>query len=147
MRSIRLLAVVVLAVVLVLSSMQGALATIISASLDPECGPPGTSVTLTITFTGSHPTIQTYPDVGVIACLVGEGIISCPFTVPDGVHQITITITQEGAPSQTVAFCPSPVGGFVESVNAFTILAPWLAIIGLVGCIGTVVVVARKRQS
>ena len=38
------------------------------------------------------------------------------------------------------------VGGCVQPVNAFTIVAPWLAVIGLVGCVGTVVVVARKRE-
>jgi hypothetical protein len=29
--------------------------------------------------------------------------------------------------------------------NTFAIAAPWLAVIGLVGCIGTAVVVAKKR--
>ena len=38
-----------------------------------------------------------------------------------------------------------PVGGVVMPANKFAIAAPWLAIIGLVGCIGTVVVVAKKR--
>ena len=41
---------------------------------------------------------------------------------------------------------PAPVGGFVESVNTFALLSPWVAVIGLVGCIGTVVVVAKKRR-
>jgi hypothetical protein len=39
-----------------------------------------------------------------------------------------------------------PVGGFMEPVNKLVILAPWLAVIGLVGCIGTVAVVAKKRE-
>jgi len=44
--------------------------------------------------------------------------------------------------------CPAPaVGGVVMPAGMFAILAPWLAVIGLVGCIGTVVVVARKRRS
>jgi hypothetical protein len=146
MRSFRLLALVVLAVVLVLSSTQGAFATIISASLDPECGPPGTPVELTIRFTGSRPTIQTYPDLGPLGGDIGEGIVGYDFTVPDGVHQITITIIQDGAPSGTVTFCPSPVGGVVMPTNTFTIVVPWLALIGLVGCIGTVAVIARKRE-
>jgi len=38
------------------------------------------------------------------------------------------------------------VGGVVIPVNTFAVLAPWLAVIGLVGCIGTVVVVAKKRR-
>ena len=41
----------------------------------------------------------------------------------------------------------SPVGGVVMAMNTIAVLAPWLAVIGLVGCIGTVVVaVARKRR-
>jgi hypothetical protein len=39
------------------------------------------------------------------------------------------------------------VGGVVIPVSTLAVLAPWLAIIGLVGCIGTVVVFARKRRS
>jgi len=38
------------------------------------------------------------------------------------------------------------VGGVVIPVKAFAVLAPWLAVIGLVGCIGTVFVVAKKRR-
>lgn len=38
------------------------------------------------------------------------------------------------------------VGGFVGPVNKLAVLAPWLAVIGLVGCIGTIVVVAKKRR-
>jgi hypothetical protein len=39
------------------------------------------------------------------------------------------------------------VGGVVaEPVKTFAILGPWLAVIGLVGCISTVVVVAKKRR-
>jgi hypothetical protein len=43
------------------------------------------------------------------------------------------------------ACCPA-VGGCVQPVNTFAVLSPWLAVIGLVGCIGTVVVVARKSR-
>jgi hypothetical protein len=42
--------------------------------------------------------------------------------------------------------CPA-VGGTVEPVNNLVILSPWLAVLGLVGCIGTIVVVAKKRRS
>lgn len=38
------------------------------------------------------------------------------------------------------------VGGVVIPVNKFAVLAPWLALIGLVGCIGTVFVVAKERR-
>jgi hypothetical protein len=43
--------------------------------------------------------------------------------------------------------CPAPaVGGVVMPANNLAIVAPWLAIVGLVG-IGTVVVVAKKRET
>lgn len=38
-----------------------------------------------------------------------------------------------------------PVGGFMEPVSTFAIFAPWLAAMGLVGCMATAVVVVRKR--
>ena len=41
---------------------------------------------------------------------------------------------------------PAPVGGIVMPANNFVTVAPWLAIVGLIGCVGTVVVVAKKRR-
>ena len=38
------------------------------------------------------------------------------------------------------------VGGVVMPLNTFAVLAPWLAVIGLVGCIGVVVVAKKRRQ-
>jgi hypothetical protein len=40
----------------------------------------------------------------------------------------------------------APVGGVVTPANTLAVLAPWLVVIGLVGCIGTIVVVAEKRR-
>jgi hypothetical protein len=64
----------------------------------------------------------------------------------------SVTIHHDTA--NDIVFCsftnrgPSPaVGGVPAPVNTVTILAPWLAVVGLVGCIGTVVVVAKKHQS
>jgi hypothetical protein len=37
----------------------------------------------------------------------------------------------------------APVGGLVMPANTFALVAPWLAVIGLVGCIGTIVVVVK----
>jgi len=42
--------------------------------------------------------------------------------------------------------CSAAVGGFVIPANTLALLSPWFAVIGLVGCIGTVVVVAKKRR-
>jgi hypothetical protein len=39
-----------------------------------------------------------------------------------------------------------PVGGVMIPVSTFAVLAPWLVVIGLVGCIGTVFVVVKKRR-
>jgi hypothetical protein len=42
--------------------------------------------------------------------------------------------------------CPAvAVGGVVMPAGMFAILAPWLAAIGVVGCIGTIAVIAKKR--
>jgi len=45
----------------------------------------------------------------------------------------------------STATSPS-VGGVVIPPNTFALVSPWLAVIGLVGCIATVVVVAKKRR-
>ena len=37
------------------------------------------------------------------------------------------------------------VGGCVQPVNTFALVSPYLAVIAVVGCIGTAVVVAKKR--
>jgi hypothetical protein len=43
--------------------------------------------------------------------------------------------------------CPEEaVGGVVIPANTLALVAPWLAVIGLVGCIGTAVVVRKKRR-
>jgi hypothetical protein len=34
----------------------------------------------------------------------------------------------------------------MEPVNNLVMLSPWLAVIGLIGCIGTAVVVIKKRR-
>jgi hypothetical protein len=54
---------------------------------------------------------------------------------------LTVDYSATPAPSGPT----TPVGGFMEPVSKLAIVAPWLAVIGLVG-IGTVVVVARKRE-
>jgi hypothetical protein len=48
-----------------------------------------------------------------------------------------------------VALTPArtlPVGGIVVPVDTLAVLAPWLVVMGLVGCISTAVVVAKKRE-
>jgi hypothetical protein len=77
------------------------------------------------------------------------------FTVADGAsgkYTVTIFTWMPGwlldgeASAEYNTDCPA-VGGVVEPANTFALLSPWLAVVGLVSCIGTVVVVAKKRQS
>ena len=73
-----------------------------------------------------------------------------PASYPAGVYSAQAADNvQPPSASPCVSFtvveaAPRPVGGIVEPVNKLAVLAPWLAVIGLVGCIGTVVVVAKK---
>ncbi len=65
---------------------------------------------------------------------------------PGATGGFTYTATDElGSASATFTVACPAVGGVVMPVNAFAVLAPWLAVIGLVGCVATVVVVAMKR--
>jgi len=41
----------------------------------------------------------------------------------------------------------APVGGVVMPANTLALVAPWFAVIGLVACIATVFVVAKKRRA
>ena len=69
----------------------------------------------------------------------GGSIVVTPFATDMG--QI------EGS---TIVDCTVPppvaVGGAVHAVDNFELLSPWLAAVGLVGCIGTTAVVVRKRR-
>jgi len=70
------------------------------------------------------------------------------WTVDLAHHSVTIDLAEGDYVICTFTNDPAvPVGGFVEPVNTLAILAPWLALIGLVGCIGIVVVVAKKRHA
>ena len=84
------------------------------------------------------------------------GDSACP-----GTYTVTMTLTNDldvivgsasaqftvGQQCPTAPFCSTaPVGGCVQPANTFALVSPWLALIGLVGCIGTVAVVARKRR-
>lgn len=69
--------------------------------------------------------------------------------IPGGV---TITLSGCGAEGCSVLIdctftnSPAAVGGVVTPTNMFAIVAPWLAVIGLLGCIATVAVVVKKRR-
>jgi hypothetical protein len=75
-----------------------------------------------------------------------EGIEGCYFTLPAGVHQITIKISQEGVPSWVVTFCPAAVGGFLERVSMLAILTPYLAFSGIVTTVAVTLLVLAPRK-
>ena len=59
---------------------------------------------------------------------------------------VTITFVEGDPVICTFTNSPRAVGGVVMPTNMFALLSPWLAVIGLVGCIGTAAVVAKKRE-
>ena len=159
MRSMKLLAIM-LAVSIVLS-MTASAHGISPITITPSSGPMGTLVAVTVpaafSLSDTSCTISSKPS-GLISdptCLLSGGergqTASASFTVacaPAGEYTITVT----GNPmddQRSIEFLNEggscPVGGVVMPVNTLAILGPWFAVIGLVGCIGTVVVVTKKH--
>jgi hypothetical protein len=58
---------------------------------------------------------------------------------------VNITPTSGSGTFTTDPTCPAvgAVGGVVTTVNVFSILAPWIAVLGLVACVGTAVVFVK----
>jgi len=158
MRFMKFLAIM-LAVSIVLSLTASAYADTIT--ITPSLGPVGTHVVVTtgedFTLGDTSCTVSSKPS-GLISnptCVLSPVDLgqsaSASFTVacaPAGDYTVTLT----GNPSEnqvSTSFSNEggscPVGGVVMPANTFAIAAPWLAVIGLVGCIGTAVVVAKKR--
>ena len=88
-------------------------------------------------------------------CTVQDTPVTCTFQVSEsakcGDYTVTVTLVVDFSnPSVSGIFHVAgpccAVGGCVQPVNTFTLLSPWLGAIGLIGCIGTVVVVAKKRR-
>lgn len=98
---------------------------------------PGLWTILELTPPGWHPASTEcfyYGDHGG-TCTAGPGTATIVYVEGDIVG---VKFTNSPAP---------PVGGVVMLVNAFAILGPLVVVIGLVGCISTAVVVARKRRA
>jgi hypothetical protein len=120
---------------------------------------PPPSFTAHVTFTSAPYGLLS--ELGTCIDLVDDTIgVSCPFTVPESACAractVTASLTTDGTVVDSVSASfevPSTcgracaVGGGVQPVNKLTTLSPWLAVIGLVGCISAAVVVAKKRQS
>jgi hypothetical protein len=145
-------------------------------TFDPPAACPGETVTVTIALSGivgggisvaavsplsDGTTIVLSSDpVGLIAnqaCFAGVSSPFCTFVVSEaatcgGHYTVTVTLSFDSAfrvaisdPFDVPNTC-CPVGGCVQPVNTFALLSPWLLAIVLVGCIGTVAVVAKKRH-
>jgi len=84
-----------------------------------------------------------------------QQVAICNFRVSESAscgatYSVTLEYDEAGPVGEAdfEVLCPCPVvGGCVQPVNTFALISPWLAVIGLVGCIGTIVVVAKKRRS
>ncbi len=64
-----------------------------------------------------------------------------------GSYSVTVFYNgKESAPTEFSTDCPC-VGGVVMPADTLAMFAPWVAVIGLVGCIATAAVVAKKRRS
>ena len=107
---------------------------------------------ITVVVSSSPAGLATNPECSLGTCsfVVSESASCGHYTVT-----VTLPIDESGpigsAPSVSGPFDVAgpccAVGGCVQPVNTFALLSPWLAVIGLVGCIGTVAVVAKKRES
>ena len=152
--------------ILVLAGASPALAGVDGAYLTvtPTSGCSGTQVTLVAHWTvsgGADLSLLVSPDVELfVGDLVGHcflddtaKLLTCTMVIAESVPSgpYTLTFKAEGSPGTELAIayldvlstCEA-VGGSVQPVNTFAVLSPWLAVIGLVGCIGAVVV--RKKR-
>jgi hypothetical protein len=137
----------ILMVCMVSAISQNAHATITSITLEPECGPPGTDVILIVRFTeGSNIDVEFSPDI-VATGATGDEEIRLHFKVPEGVYSIKITITEDGIPVKVLTFtyC-STVGGVTTPTNKLEILAPFIALAGLIIAVSTVYIMRKRKD-
>jgi hypothetical protein len=166
-----MISMVLLMVLVALAGVSPVFATR-SLTFDPPAACPGERVTFVLPFRdivgGGISIAAVSPLDNIVTFVLSSdpvGLIAnaecstetwaCSFVVSGsatcGHYTVTVTLMDEN-PIDSVSgqfdvpstCCPA-VGGCVQPVNTFTLLSPWLAAIGLVGCIGTAVVVAKKR--
>jgi hypothetical protein len=98
--------------------------------------------------------------VGLIADPTCPSDTYCTFVVSEsatcgGSYTVTVIVLDSSGANiftgralfDVPSTCCAAVGGCVQPVNTFALLSPWLVVIGLVGCVGTIVVVAKKRHA
>lgn len=165
MAGLKAIAIMALIVVVALAGVSPAYGA--SLEVAPTTGCPGTAVTLLATGPSSSISLQTGGPVELFAedgsCQVsvnGGVTLGCAFVISESVCSGSYTITfTSGSESVTAYFyvlstcsgvqpCEvgAPVGGFIQPVNTFALLSPWLAVVGVVGCISAAVVVTKKRR-
>ena len=87
---------------------------------------------------GNVPEYDTGPLVLPVRSFYGDSLAGL-WNSPDGNFLIRVDVDPIAPPV-------APVGGIVVPVDKIAVLGPWLAVIGLVGCVTAVAVVAKKRQ-
>jgi hypothetical protein len=108
---------------------------------------------------GGPATLQVW---GTSTCYAGTAALIVPIDAVNSAYSVTFStssltvgthcVTDDFGDASAIltvtsAPLPAPVGGLVIPANTLALVAPWLAVIGVVGCIGTAVVVAKKRRS
>jgi hypothetical protein len=141
-----------------------------TVTVDPQAACPGATVTVTsllgdvvgggISVAAVSPvdalvlSLSSDPDGLIASQQCSMNTETCTFVVSEsatcGRHYDVNVLVQDqlfgSATFDVPSSCCPAVGGCVQPVNTFALLSPWLAVIGLVGCISTVAVVARKRR-
>jgi hypothetical protein len=119
----------------------------------------GRTVTVVVDLTAGGTTIQSkftgdISNLGGMDCTFSNLVSQYTYVTGGGLNLNLGPLAYSGTCSVsgpitldlTFGTASAAVGGVVIPVNMFAVLAPWLAVIGVVGCIVTVAIVARKRQ-
>lgn len=162
LKTISILSLIVVVALASLSPALGADGAYLTVT--PATGCPGTHVTLVAHWTvsgGADLSISASPDEKLFvedgSCSIDQAahLLTCTMVVGESVRSGRYTLTfraqNEGDESAVAYFdalstCGA-VGGYVQPVNNFALLSPWLALVGLVGCVGSAVVIAKKRPA
>ena len=140
----------VLAIVSVISSVLSVAAngSTFNISLTPSCGPPGTLVTFT--YPGSPTDADEQPSefTSIVTCPVNQPCFFTVLNVPAG-HYTLYWYMQDGSigiGNFFVGDCPA-VGGVVLPINRSVVIAPYLALFGMVAVVAVVVAAPWKKKT
>jgi hypothetical protein len=110
-------------------------------------------VTWGVTLSCSDPNCEHYSAAAPasITVRVSDGVYSADYTYDSPVDGYICetgcsgTVSPDSFPPNA-NYSPLSVGGALMPANTLALLSPWLAVIGLVGCISTVALVTKKRR-